>query len=247
MFKPFSTPPRVLLCTALACATGTLSGCEKGDSSRTDTPLVEPAQPSVGPTFTPAPGAAPAPPPAGDDSTPPSDEADLPVATAGPTMQASPDGGGGEFLEPGIVDAGAAVYERLDCDLPAAITFCGGGTCHYDNSEALGSSLALVNRETQQMLPGVESRLVNQPASYHNVLNPEACPSEPELLVDPSDPERSLVLTKLMGTHSCGDEMPKFPYPEWGATNNPGDQREDFVSCIQAWVTLLTEDYNQTP
>ena len=41
--------------------------------------------------------------------------------------------------------------------------------------------------------------------------------------------------------------MPKFPYPEWGAINNPGDLRDEFVECIRAWATLLAEDYNETP
>jgi hypothetical protein len=138
-------------------------------------------------------------------------------------------------------------YERLDCDLPTVITYCGGATCHNDNARDLGSGLALVSSDTQEMLGDVEARLVNAPATYHNVLSSAACPSEPELLVDPTGVEQSLLLKKVFGTQTCGDEMPKFPYPEWGSTNNPGEQRDAFVACIQAWVTLLVEDYNQAP
>jgi len=135
------------------------------------------------------------------------------------------------------------VYESLECDVPAVIEYCGGATCHYDNASlGVGSSLALWDRNTQQILPDVESRLVNAPATYHNVANQETCPDEPELLVDTSRPEQSLILKKLMGTQSCGDEMPKFPYPEWGATNNPGAQRDELVACIRDWVTLLAEE-----
>ena len=141
----------------------------------------------------------------------------------------------------------APAYERLECDLPTVISYCGGATCHNDDAEALGSSLALVSSTSQQMLADVESRLVDVPASYHNVLSPALCPSEPELLVDPAGVEQSLLLKKVLGTQTCGDEMPKFPYPEWGSTNNPGEQREAFVACIRAWVMLLIEDYNRAP
>jgi hypothetical protein len=167
------------------------------------------------------------------------------MAMGGATPAAGAPGAGG--LSQGGSTAATPAYERLDCDLPAAIEYCGGATCHYDDAADLGSSLALWDRETQQIPPDVESRLINAPASYHNVLSPDACPAEPELLVDPANIEQSLMLKKLTGTHVCGDEMPKFPAPEWGATNNPGTQREEFVSCIRAWVTLLVEDYNQAP
>jgi hypothetical protein len=134
--------------------------------------------------------------------------------------------------------------QRIGCDIAMAIAFCGGGTCHYDGADEFGSDLALWDRDAQQLSEGLASRLVNVPASYHNVLTPEDCPSEPELLIDPVNVEQSLLISKLNGTHACGDEMPKFPYPEWGATNNPGDQREQLVECIRAWVLLVVEDYN---
>lgn len=95
------------------------------------------------------------------------------------------------------------------------------------------------------MIDGVDALLVNVPADYHNVLDSENCPSEPELLVDPSNVAESLLLKKLDARHTCGDEMPKFPYPEWGTVAVPGPQREDFVDCVREWATLLAEDYNQ--
>ncbi|HEY3497652.1 MAG TPA: hypothetical protein VGK73_23300 [Polyangiaceae bacterium] len=140
----------------------------------------------------------------------------------------------------------APAHERLDCDLPAAVEFCGGGTCHYSNAaQELASSLALWDRQAGQMVENVQERLVNAPATYHNVVDPENCPAEAELLIDPSDVERSLLLRKLAGMQTCGAEMPKFPYPEWGTVQNPGAEREQFVQCIRAWVSLLVEDYNR--
>jgi hypothetical protein len=145
-------------------------------------------------------------------------------------------------------DSGASLapaHERLDCNLPAVIEFCGGGTCHYDNAAPdLASSLGLWDRQAGQMPEDIHTRLVGVQATYHNVQDPEKCPPEPELLVNPSDVEQSLVLKKLEARQQCGVEMPKFPYPEWGTVANPGPEREPFVRCIRAWVALLVEDYN---
>lgn len=157
---------------------------------------------------------------------------------------------GGPRPGQGPSDAGALperppAFERVNCDLPAALAFCGGGTCHYDSSQEFGSDLALVNRDSHELLSDVEERLLNVPASYHNVSDPSTCPAEPELLIDPVNIEQSLLLKKLTGEQTCGTEMPKFPYPEWGATNNPGDQRGEFVACIREWIALLAEDYSK--
>jgi hypothetical protein len=93
------------------------------------------------------------------------------------------------------------------------------------------------------MPENVHVDLVNVPASYHNVPDPENCPRAPQLLVDPEDVEASLLLEKLDGTQACGVDMPKFPYPEWGTVSNPGPQREQLVQCVRDWVALLAEDY----
>jgi hypothetical protein len=157
-----------------------------------------------------------------------------------PDSGALPDGG----------DSGPAktpAHERLDCDLPRVIEYCGGATCHYDNATPeVASGLVLWNRQENQMVPDIETRLVGVPASYRNVPDLENCPIEHELLVDPSDVERSLLLAKLEARQTCGVEMPKFPYPEWGNVATPGPDREAFVRCIRAWVALLVEDYTQT-
>jgi hypothetical protein len=126
------------------------------------------------------------------------------------------------------------------------IEFCGGGTCHYDNAAMeVASSLGMWDRQANQMVADIHTRLVGVEATYRNVPDPENCPIESELLVDPSDIEQSLILKKLEGRQTCGVEMPKFPYPEWGMVATPGPRREAFVSCIRAWVVLLVEDYKQ--
>jgi hypothetical protein len=137
-------------------------------------------------------------------------------------------------------------HERLDCDLPFVIEYCSGATCHNDNAVMdVASSLVLWNRAAGQMVSDIEGRLVNVPATYQNVEDPQNCPSEAELLIDPVNVEESLILKKVLATHDCGLEMPRFPFPEWGSVSTPGERREEFIECLTAWVTLLAEDYDQ--
>jgi len=158
---------------------------------------------------------------------------------------------GGEGTADTARDSGTPLgpaHERLDCDLPAVIEYCGGASCHYDNAAPeLASSLALWDRAAGQMPADVHTRLVGVPATYRNVTNPELCPTEPELLINPAAIEQSLVLRKLAGMQQCGAEMPKFPYPEWGTVANPGPMREAWVQCIRDWVALLVEDSTRAP
>lgn len=166
------------------------------------------------------------------------DQVGSPVGRPPPDSGTEPDGG----QDSGMPRA----HERLGCDLPLAMEYCGGATCHYDNAVPdVASGLVLWDRRAGQLAADVEARLVGVPAGYRNVPDPENCPSVPELLVDPSDIERSLILAKLEARHQCGVEMPRFPYPEWGTVANPGPEREALVACIRDWIALLVEDYTQ--
>lgn len=160
--------------------------------------------------------------------------------TPDPDAGTEPDGG------PDSGSPSTPAHELVNCDLPMVIEFCGGGTCHYDNAAMeVASSLGMWDRQANQMVADIHTRLVGVEATYRNVPDPENCPIESELLVDPSNIEQSLILKKLEGRQTCGVEMPKFPYPEWGMVATPGPQRDAFVSCIRAWVVLLVEDYTQ--
>jgi hypothetical protein len=139
-------------------------------------------------------------------------------------------------------------HERVDCDVATVLEYCGGGTCHYDNAASdVASDLVLWEREAARIPDDVHTSLVGVRATYRNVPDPERCPSNAELRVDPSNIEASLLLSKLDGTQACGVEMPKFPYPEWGTAENPGPQRAGMIQCVRDWVALLVEDYAQTP
>jgi hypothetical protein len=110
------------------------------------------------------------------------------------------------------------------CDAKALLQErCAGSICHEGN-DALGG--------VDLVADGVEARLVGVPASYENVeTNPEDCPTNsPELLIDPNNVEASLLLTKLLGTHACGDPMP-IP--------NPPGLTEAEIECLTQWARGL--------
>jgi hypothetical protein len=101
---------------------------------------------------------------------------------------------------------------------------CGSGICHERTADSAPPALDLLS-------PGVEARLVGVPASYVGVANDEvlACPVPPELLIDPSDADGSLLIRKVEGTHSCGTRMPNDVFP----LAQPEQQ------CIRDWVVAL--------
>jgi hypothetical protein len=88
---------------------------------------------------------------------------------------------------------------------------CSDSTCH--NATDLAGTLDLVS-------PDLASRVVGQPGSVD-------CPGE--ILVDPADPENSLILTKLEDSPPCGNRMPLIGDPLT-------DQEKD---CVLQWVQSL--------
>lgn len=111
----------------------------------------------------------------------------------------------------------------LPCDLDALMTkSCWGIGCHGSNTPA-----AMLDLETA----GVEGRIVDVPASHGDILDGTApnCMAG-ELRVDTANPENSVILKKVLGTHSCGGKMPVSP-----RTVTPAD-----VECLRAWVYQLS-------
>ena len=136
---------------------------------------------------------------------------------------ACPQGGALEdperFLEP--VDP---VDETCDAK-PIFEARCAGSICHTAEGGSVVGGVDL-------LAPGVEQRLLGMPATYANVSNPEECPDQPELLLDPDDPAKSLLLTKIFNTHQCGSGMP---------TPNPPGLPENERACIENWVAKVIE------
>src|SRR5690606_9904036 len=73
-------------------------------------------------------------------------------------------------------------------------------------------------------LPGFPTDLIGLEAAY-NVFDPEACPTTPELIIDPVNPQQSLILAKVRGEFSCGDPMPMVA---------PLSAEE--IQCLEQWT-----------
>jgi hypothetical protein len=86
---------------------------------------------------------------------------------------------------------------------------CTGSTCHSGEQPAAG--LDLVSMGVAQRLVGISS---------HNC--------SPQLLIDPSAPDQSLLLLKLNAGPSCGAQMP-FGRPPLASSD---------VDCVRRWITL---------
>jgi hypothetical protein len=105
------------------------------------------------------------------------------------------------------------------CDVPATLNRrCGTAFCHG----------GVAAPQLELVAPGVEQRLIDQPASYAGVVAADApsCPTPPELLISTADPMASLMLKKLDGTQACGEPMPLSVIP--------GSSEED-DTCIRQW------------
>ena len=117
-----------------------------------------------------------------------------------------------------------------DCDaLPIFAQSCQSSLCHEaENGDAPSGVLDLV-------APGVAQRIYGMPAvSYGEANDAENCPVDsPELLLDPNDVEKSLLLTKLLGTHSCGKAMP--------VPNPPKALSDSEIACVRSWLRALIE------
>ncbi|MFV8751746.1 nucleotide-binding protein [Nannocystaceae bacterium ST9] len=110
-----------------------------------------------------------------------------------------------------VDEGGPAPVDELACDIPRLFEErCGGSICHADG-ESTAAGLDLVS-------PGVEQRVAGAPGS--------SCVG---LLADPSDPEASLLYTKVTDAPGCGTRMP--------LNGEPLD--EDELTCMRDWISGL--------
>jgi hypothetical protein len=111
-----------------------------------------------------------------------------------------------------------------ECDVPAVLDrHCSGSICH---SSADVSPNVVAPDLTSS---GAGQLLLDKPATYDRVKDELNCPDPPELLVDTQNPEQSLLLKKLEGSHACGDRMPLT------GTALANDELE----CLVEWVMGL--------
>lgn len=120
------------------------------------------------------------------------------------------------------------------CDaVPIFEEKCAGGLCHSEDESGPPAG------GTDLTSPGVGARLLDAPATYEGVGDPENCPDPAERLVDSDDIEKSLLLTKLLGTHSCGDAMP--------VPNPPAQLDDAAIDCIRSWMRGVVQTGGGTP
>ena len=101
------------------------------------------------------------------------------------------------------------------CDVEGNLfpTKCADALCHNPTDHVAGLDL---------VSPGVPSRVVGQTASPM-----DECVGE--LIVDPADPENSLIYSKLLEPPPCGTRMP-FTKPELS---------EEEKQCVLDWIGTL--------
>jgi hypothetical protein len=116
-----------------------------------------------------------------------------------------------------------SLIDGLPCDLWRTFELaCNSFGCHSANTPAANLDLES---------PGVKARLVNVPATHLHILDGSQANCDPsELLVDVANPEQSLMLTKVLGTQSCGGLMPVLP-----RLFSSSD-----IACYTEWIYRLT-------
>lgn len=133
-------------------------------------------------------------------------------------LAARSDGGAGN-----AGDGGTTEPEEACDDIETLFAGCGSSSCHQEEDGKLGGGTDL--------LTGDLSRLIDAPATYLEVSDPEACPETPEFIIDSAVPENSLLVRKLRGTMSCGDGMPvPFSLAPWP---------EEKIVCVESWIKEL--------
>jgi hypothetical protein len=112
--------------------------------------------------------------------------------------------------------------DDLPCDIGTVLTnSCFGIGCHGANTPA-----AQLDMES----PGVEARLVDVPASHADILDgSDSQCFQGELRVDSANPQRSVLLKKILGTQSCGSKMPI----------SPRSLTTENAECVRQWVYRL--------
>ncbi len=115
------------------------------------------------------------------------------------------------------------------CDVQATLKeACLTAGCH-GKAEPRAGALDLES-------PGVEERLLDQPAwtmRDTEILDGSAANCDlTEKRVDSADPSKSVMLEKLLGTHSCGVKMPVAPF------KFKDDPQAD-IACITRWVYCM--------
>lgn len=123
------------------------------------------------------------------------------------------------------------------CDpTPIMATTCNGVICHGSPGKPAMHNTDLFNAPAGQT---VGQTLIGKPANYNLIADPTPCPTaNPELLINASAPAESLILKKIMGTHTCGVRMPN---KSDGTTLTQAE-----IDCFVDWVNGTITDAGGT-
>jgi len=101
------------------------------------------------------------------------------------------------------------------CDAkPIFEASCAGSLCHQAGN---------VESPHDFVSPGVESRLYD--------FAPVKSDCSTEKIINSANPDSSLMITKINGTHNCGEGMP-VPYPTTALSARD-------LACVESWVNEL--------
>jgi hypothetical protein len=129
--------------------------------------------------------------------------------------------------DPDRFDQGSGSCEQ--CDVQATLKeACLSAGCHGKNTDP-----TLVAGDLDLESPGLEARLLDVPAwsrKDSEIFDGTAANCDlSEKRVDSADPSKSVMLTKLLGTQSCGAKMPMAPFKF-------RDDPQADIDCITRWV-----------
>lgn len=130
-------------------------------------------------------------------------------------VQGCPAGGTLENKDAHLADDGP-------CDPTPIFARCSDNFCHQteDGMAPAGG--------VDFFAPGFGQAMLDMPATYPGVTDPDNCPSPPELILNSANLSESLLLKKVYHTHSCGAAMPAGP-----------SLPEIEIECLESWAASI--------
>lgn len=119
--------------------------------------------------------------------------------------------------------------QALGCDIEALFLSCDGGGCHQGTpGNPPDGAVDFFLDDTRSYLVGMQAKYPEAVGNYYSLYG--MCPHDnPELIIDPANPDNSLFLRKLNKTQTCGTVMPPELKPL-----TPGE-----IECFREWVIEL--------
>lgn len=117
------------------------------------------------------------------------------------------------------------IQEALGCDIDRLFLSCDGATCHEGTpAEPPLGGVDFFGPGTPDNLVGMAAQYPPDVQTFYPTYG--LCPVDnPELIIDPINPDESLFLKKLNKTQTCGTVMP-----------SDGELNAQEIACFREWV-----------